>query len=51
MMTLLIVDEEPLPRLAARVILERQPGLTVVGEADLAPRGSVWPLHHSPTSF
>ena len=34
MTTLLIADEEPLPRLAARVILERQPGLTVVGEAD-----------------
>mgnify|MGYP001062826281 FL=1 len=34
MTTLLIVDDDALQRLAVRTILERQPGLTVVGEAD-----------------
>ncbi|QNP68534.1 response regulator transcription factor [Streptomyces roseirectus] len=34
MTTLLIVDDESPQRLAVRMILERQPGLTVVGEAD-----------------
>ncbi|MGX1025516.1 DNA-binding NarL/FixJ family response regulator [Streptomyces ambofaciens] len=34
MTTLLIVDDESLQRVAVRMILERQPGLTVVGEAD-----------------
>ncbi|MGW2387058.1 response regulator [Streptomyces sp. NPDC001658] len=34
MTNLLIVDDESLQRVAVRMILERQPGLTVVGEAD-----------------
>ncbi|MCL6732190.1 response regulator transcription factor [Streptomyces neyagawaensis] len=37
MTTPLIVDDEPLQRLAVRMILERQPGLTLVGDAVIAP--------------
>ncbi|MDH6581904.1 DNA-binding NarL/FixJ family response regulator [Streptomyces sp. SAI-133] len=51
MTTLVIFDDDSLQPLAVRMMLERQPGLTVVGEPTTASRRTVWPLHSSPTQF
>ena len=52
MTSVLIADDQQLQRLAFRVLLEGEPGLTVSGEAGrAAPRRSGWRPTCGPTSW